>query len=141
MSRLTLTQQLSASEQKLDTMRGSFSTLQAERNSLADLFADQVNSMQQTLAEQRGEISRLREVEKKIESLEKDLKSARETRDYYDREHRQAHNELEQCHAVLDGVEGAPAREYEGAHGTRQRTVVTRLAGAFLSIAKSGGAK
>lgn len=137
MSRLTLTQQLSASEQKLDTMRGSFSTLQAERNSLAD----QVNSMQQTLAEQRGEISRLREVEKKIESLEKDLKSAREMRDYYDREHRQAHNELEQCHAVLDGVEGAPAREYEGAHGTRQRTVVTRLAGAFLSIAKSGGAK
>lgn len=137
MSRLTLTQQLSASEQKLDTMRGSFSTLQAERNSLVD----QVNSMQQTLAEQRGEISRLREVEKKIESLEKDLKSAREMRDYYDREHRQAHNELEQCHAVLDGVEGAPAREYEGTHGTRQRTVVTRLAGAFLSIAKSGGAK
>jgi hypothetical protein len=37
---------------------------------------------------------------------------------------------------VLDSVEGAPLRDYEGEYGRKQRNVVTRLAGAFLAIAQ-----
>jgi hypothetical protein len=64
--------------------------------------------------------------------------------EYRDKAADRAEAEIEQAHAVLDGVEGAPSREYEvgdGYNSKRQRNVVTRLAGAFLAITKSGGAK
>lgn len=75
---------------------------------------------------------------------EKKLKDKESSYSYQSSNLTQAQNELEQAHAVLDGVEGAPTREYEKTDtygGKGYRNVVTRLAGAFLAIAKNGGSK
>ncbi len=72
----------------------------------------------------------------KIEELEKKLKEKESSYTYRNEACNKAENEIEQAHAVLDGVPGAPAREYEKEYGKGQRNVVTRLAGAFLAIAQ-----
>jgi len=73
----------------------------------------------------------------KYAALEKELATQKSSNTYTLEARNRCEAELEQAHAVLDGVEGAPAREYPGEYGsTKQRNVVTRLAGAFLSIAR-----
>lgn len=74
----------------------------------------------------------------RIEELEKKLKDAESMRAYNNTRADKAENELEQAHAVLDSVDGAPPREYDVEYGRGQRNVVTRLAGAFLAIARKG---
>ena len=137
MARLTLQQQLVDTQQKLENLQQAYANLQSERNSLVE----QRNNLLKTAETQQIEIVRLREQVGDVEKLKKELESAKNMQNHYSAQASRAESELEQCHAVLDGVDGAPAREYDGEYGKKQRTVVTRLAGAFLSIAKTGGAK
>lgn len=137
MARLTLQQQLVEAQQKLENLQQLYANVQSERNGLAT----QRNDLLQSTENQRTEIIRLRDQVADLEKVKKELESAKSMQNHYSASASKAENELEQCHAVLDGVDGAPAREYDGEYGKKQRTVVTRLAGAFLSIAKNGGAK
>jgi len=137
MARLTLQQQLVEMQQKLENLQQLYANIQSERNGLIT----QRNDLLQSTENQRVEIIRLRDQVGDIEKLKKELESAKNMQNHYSAQATRADNELEQCHAVLDGVDGAPAREYDGEYGKKQRTVVTRLAGAFLSIAKTSGVK
>ena len=121
MARMTISQQLSETQQELAEMRKDFAALQLAYDSLKATQQQTINSMQ-------------------AEHV-KALKTAEDSKAYYSREQDKLAAELEQAHAVLDGVEGAPSREYEGDYGKLRRNVVTRLAGAFLAIARSGGLK
>ena len=121
MARTTISQQLATAQQELAEMRKDFDALQRAYDSLK--------------ATQRLTIENLTTEHAKA------LKTAEDSKTYYSREADARAAELEQAHAVLDGVEGAPSREYEGDYGKLRRNVVTRLAGAFLAIARNGGAK
>jgi len=70
--------------------------------------------------------------------LQKDHDSHKSMREHYSREHDKAVAEIESVHAVLDSVEGGPARTYELNEYNRdvKRSTVTRLAGAFLAIVR-----
>jgi predicted RNase H-like nuclease (RuvC/YqgF family) len=82
-----------------------------------------------------------RALEGKLEDLQKKLKNAESNSTYWQGISNGHSSELDQAHAVLDSVEGAPSRTYEvpSSYGsnTKERNVVTRLAGAFLSIASA----
>lgn len=119
MARLTMTEQLAAVQSQLEVAKQEIYNLQASlRTVTAELSAQKVD-------------------------YEKKLKDKDASYSYQSSNLTSAQNEIEQAHAVLDGVEGAPSRDYEreGGYGKTQRNVVTRLAGAFLAIAKSGGVK
>lgn len=121
MARMTISQQLSETQQELAEMRQKFDALQRTYDNLK---ATQQLTIENLTAEHA-----------------KALKSVEDSRTYFSREAEVRGAELEQAHAVLDGVEGAPSREYEGDYGKLRRNVVTRLAGAFLAIARNGGVK
>lgn len=137
MPRLTLSEQVNQHA----------STISALQDELANIR--QLNAMHlSTIENQQNEIALLRqrvradeELAKKLAEAEEKLKSKTSSYDYIVSEKNRAEAEIEQAHAVLDGVDGAPGREYDGDYGKRHRNVVTRLAGAFLAIAKNGGAK
>ena len=137
MARLTLSEQVNQHA----------STISALQDELANIR--QLNAVHlSTIENQQNEIALLRqrvradeELAKKLAETEEKLKSKTSSYDYVASEKNRAEAEIEQAHAVLDGVDGAPGREYEGDYGKRNRNVVTRLAGAFLAIAKNGGAK
>ena len=127
MARLTLSEQVNA--------------LLSEKAELtAKLAADAtlIQSYRDTQARLNVELDTLRDLPKRVEELEKELKSAKSMREVYEKSSNKAESEIEQAHAVLDGVKGAPNREYDGSYGKMQRSVVTRLAGAFLVIAQNG---
>lgn len=76
--------------------------------------------------------------------LQKEHDSHKNMREHFSREHDKVVLELESVHAVLDSVENAPPRSYDnpengGYPSQLKRSTVTRLAGAFLAIAR--GAK
>lgn len=137
MARLTLSEQVNQHA----------STINALQDELANIR--QLNAVHlSTIENQQNEIALLRQrlrteddLAKKLAEVEEKLKSKTSSYDYIVSEKNRAEAEIEQAHAVLDGVDGAPGREYEGDYGKRHRNVVTRLAGAFLAIAKNGGAK
>lgn len=137
MARLTLSEQVNAQASTIAELTAKLHTaeqdLAATRGNLAAQIAET-----QRLRELTGDLPGLRE---QITKLTKERDDAKSMQTYYSGLHTNASNELEQAHAVLDGVDGAPARKYEAEYGSGQRNVVTRLAGAFLAIAKNGGAK
>jgi len=128
-------------------------TLHEQGAMIADLRAD-LGTAQEKIAELRAanaamqtEVARSREdalelvtLREQVANLTKERDEAKSSVKYYSAEVIKAQNEIEQAHAVLDGVDGAPARNYrtEGSEYDRQRNVVTRLAGAFLAIAQRG---
>jgi len=137
MSRLTISQQLADAHVKIDhllSVKSGLETAQASSES-------RVESLEAELRSLRAQISTIPAKDEKIAQLTKDLETKTSNYNYAITEKTKAENELEQAHAVLDGVEGAPAREYEKEYGKGYRNVVTRLAGAFLAIAQKGGAK
>tara|TARA_R110000868_G_scaffold153963_2_gene379925 strand:+ start:613 stop:912 length:300 start_codon:yes stop_codon:yes gene_type:complete len=75
-----------------------------------------------------------------VRELEARLADSQRQKFHYSKQHDNASSELEQAHAVLDGVSGAPPREYTSSngYGTQQRSVATRLAGVFLALAQTG---
>lgn len=137
MARLTLAEQLREAQQALSEQQNSNGLLTAElQNALAEngqLKADlnRLRSTDAALSDSKAE----------LEKLKKELEQSKNSYTYANTRAEKVESELEQCHAVLDGVDGAPARDYDGDYGKKQRGVVTRLAGAFLSIAKTGGVK
>lgn len=137
MARLTLSEQIMLLQSEIEIARAQIGTLQSERGQLIE----QRNNLLGVVEDRDKELSKQHIAIEDLEKAKKDLESSRSLQNHYSANAAKAEGELEQCHAVLDGVDGAPAREYEGEYGKRQRTVVTRLAGAFLSIAKNGGAK
>lgn len=130
MSRLTLSEQVNALASKNAELTAKVHSLEAAN----DQFHAENNRL-------RDQVSRVADLETQIAALTKDRDSQKNMRDMYEKSASKAESEIEQAHAVLDGVEGAPARDYEGAYGKLHRNVVTRLAGAFLSIAQRGAAK
>lgn len=86
----------------------------------------------------REQLTSLPDLREQVVKMAKELDSAKNIQKWSNERARNAENELEQAHAVLDGVSGAPSREYEQEYGKGTRNVVTRLAGAFLAIAQKG---
>lgn len=119
MARLTLADQLAAATTKISSLE------------------DQVRQLQYQATREQAEMLA------KTADFEKKLKDKDSSYGYQSANLTAAMNEIEQAHAVLDGVEGAPTRDYEkeGSYGKTQRNVVTRLAGAFLAIARNDGVK
>jgi chromosome segregation ATPase len=131
MSRLTLSEQLQSAQATIGTLHIQVQNLQTELKSAENLKVRELDAAKAELIQVRAD-------------YEKKLKDKETSYAYQGSSLTAASNELEQAHAVLDGVEGAPARDYErtdGYGGKIHRNVVTRLAGAFLAIAKNGGPK
>ena len=141
MTRLTLSQQLTTLQEQLATTN---SLLMVEQDG-ATRLREQLLRGQKDLEAAHSELATLRDAAKAHEAIVKELASTKGSNTYNNQRADKAEGELEQCHAVLDGVEGAPGRDYESTVGSytsaKTRNVVTRLAGAFLSIAKTGGVK
>ena len=137
MARLTLSEQVNDLASKLSTATAQLHSTQQDLATTQGNLAAQIAETQR-LRELVNELPTLRE---QIAKLTKERDDAKQSVTYHSGEAQKASNELEQAHAVLDGVNGAPAREYEMEYGKGRRNVVTRLAGAFLAITKNGGAK
>lgn len=136
MSRLTLSEQVNAQASRI-------AELTAELHDAKEIIAE----CRSTVAVERAEISRLRQGQEALEKLKeelarltKELETSKSSYAYRDRAADKAEADVEQAHAVLDSVEGAPSREYErrDGYGSHQRNIATRLAGAFLAIARKG---
>ena len=137
MARLTLAEQLREAQQALAEQQNSNGLLTAELRNMAAEHSTMLAENNQL----RVTAGQLTLVKEELEKVRKELDSTKNSYTYANNRAEKAEAELEQCHAVLDGVDGAPAREYDGDYGKKYRGVVTRLAGAFLSIAKTGGVK
>lgn len=131
MTRLTLSEQLTQAQATIATQLQALESQQREiyalRQGITSTVSDAKAAMQVIITD-----------------LEKKIKDKETSYQYQGTSLSAATNELEQAHAVLDGVEGAPARDYErnDGYGSKvHRNVVTRLAGAFLAITKNGGFK
>lgn len=126
---------------KRPSLSARFEALEAEATELkGKLFVAERN-----LELAQSEVSRLRvqltdipDLREQVAKLTKERDDSKNSSKWSDDRARTAESELEQAHAVLDGVSGAPAREYEQEYGKGKRNVVTRLAGAFLAIAQKG---
>lgn len=129
MSRLSLSDQLKAASAEIASLNGEVGRM---REQLLD-------SQRQVTTLELGCKQRLQDA---TAELEKKLKDKESSYSYCQQARDKADSELEQAHAVLDGVTGAPTREYEsgGSYSAKHhRNVVTRLAGAFLAIAQQWG--
>jgi hypothetical protein len=129
MARLTLSDQLAAAQ----------AALADKARILAECQATLLRFEQDAAA--KVQVAR-NELLTSISELEKKLKDRENSAGYQASRLQLVESEIEQAHAVLDGVEGAPERSYkknDDYGGTVQRNVVTRLAGAFLAIARNPG--
>lgn len=126
---------------KRPSLSARFEALEAEATELKhNLFVAERNlELAQAEVERlRSQLTDLSDLREQVTKLTKELDSAKNSSKWSDERARSAENELEQAHAVLDVVSGAPAREYEQEYGKGRHNVVTRLAGAFLAIAQKG---
>ena len=130
MARLTLSEQVNALASK-----------NAELTAMIHAFEEQEDRLQASVKRLQEEADKVPGLVAKIAELTKERDSQKNVRDMYEESAAKYESEIEQAHAVLDGVEGAPPREYEGSYGKLHRNVVTRLAGTFLSIAQRGAGK
>jgi len=139
MARLTLSEQVNAQASRIAELTADLHAVSQELATTQGSLSAQAADAQRMRA-LLDEVPKLRE---DLAKLTKERDDAKRTYEYRDKAADKAEGEIEQAHAVLDGVEGAPTRDYEleGSYGKRQRNVVTRLAGAFLAIAKNGGTK
>lgn len=139
MARLTLSEQVNAQASQIVTLTAELTTAKeviASHLRANELLQAEVTRLQ-FLDREKGELL------EQVAKLTKERDDAKQSVTYHSAEAQKASNEIEQAHAVLDGVDGAPPRTYrpDDSSYDRQRNVVTRLAGAFLAIAKNGGAK
>lgn len=132
MARMTISEQLREAQEELKRLEEDFAALNKRHEHMQASYEATIASLKTLNADHEAAL--------KV-NHEKELKSVKDSQAYYSREAEARGHELEQAHAVLDGVEGAPSREYEGDYGKLRRNVVTRLAGAFLAIARNGGVK
>lgn len=139
MARLTLSEQVNAQASTIASLTAELHT--ARETIASHLRANEM--MQSEVARLRTVADEVPVLREQIAKLTKERDDAKQSVTYHSAEAQKASNEIEQAHAVLDGVDGAPPRTYrpDDSSYDRQRNVVTRLAGAFLAIAKNGGAK
>lgn len=123
MARTTISDQLQAAQDKMADLQETIKSLTLVNEQLRSAQAGRDRAHEEATAKLK-------------EDHEKTIKTKESSYSYMSQQHSQVASELEQVHAVLDSVEGAPPREYEGEYGKKQRNVVTRLAGAFLAIAQ-----
>lgn len=124
MTRMTIGDQLITAQAKLAELQESIKQLTLVNEQLRGAQAGRDRAHDEAVAKLK-------------EEHEKAIKTKESSYNYMSQQHTSAANELEQAHAVLDSVEGAPSRDYEAEYGKKQRNVVTRLAGAFLAIAQA----
>ena len=137
MARLTLSEQVNQHASTISALQDEL----VNTRQLNAVHLSTIENQQSEITALRSQIRAENELAKKLAEVEEKLKSKESSYNYCSAEKSRVEAEIEQAHAVLDGVDGAPGREYEGDYGKRHRNVVTRLAGAFLAIAKNGGAK
>jgi len=137
MARLTLSEQVNLHASTISALQDEL----VNTRQLNAVHLSTIENQQSEIAALRSRLREENELAKKLAEVEEKLKSKESSYNYCSAEKSRVEAEIEQAHAVLDGVDGAPGREYEGDYGKRHRNVVTRLAGAFLAIAKNGGAK
>lgn len=137
MARLTLSEQLVEAQQLVAALRQTNGELTADRA----LLRAQAEQQSKLIQDRNTQLAEFQVIKEQLAKALKDLESSKGSYNYASQEKVKIENELEQAHAVLDGVEGAPEREYDLEYGKGKRNVVTRLAGAFLAIAKNGGTK
>lgn len=137
MARLTLSEQVSSLQKQLSDANETIAVQKAE---IAANFRD-MEASALVVARLKAQELEFTAHKEKLAVIEKELATSKSSYNYATAERTKAESELEQAHAVLDGVDGAPTREYDMEYGKGKRNVVTRLAGAFLAIAKNGGAK
>lgn len=127
MARITLSEQNTALQSTIEALKSQLSSLQHRIDSQQREFDGAAVAKNLALSAQQAEF------DKKLKEKDDINRWANEART-------KAENELEQAHAVLDSVPGAPARTYEDKSSSysseKSRNVVTRLAGAFLAIAR-----
>lgn len=137
MARLTLSEQVNQHASTISALQDEL----VNTRQFNAVHLSTIENQQSEIAALRSQIRAENELARKLTEAEEKLKSKESSYNYCSAEKSRIEAEIEQAHAVLDGVDGAPGREYEGDYGKRHRNVVTRLAGAFLAIAKNGGAK
>lgn len=137
MARLTLSEQVNLHASTISALQDEL----VNTRQLNAVHLSTIENQQSEIAALRSRLREENELAKKLAEVEEKLKSKESSYNYCSAEKSRVEAEIEQAHAVLDGVDGAPGREYEGDYGKRHRNVVTRLAGAFLAITKNGGAK
>lgn len=137
MARLTLSEQVNQQASEIAKLTEQL----RQSGEINARYLAAAETMQLEIAGLRKQVEELPTLRAELEKTKEALKNKESNYNYCSTEKVRLEGEIEQAHAVLDGVEGAPGRGYEGDYGKRHRNVVTRLAGAFLAIAKNGGAK
>lgn len=135
MARLTLSEQVNA----LSSQLAEEQALANNRFLLSQTKQTRIEDLEAQIARLGAVQSELTVMNLKVEELEKKLKQEIGSKELYSRLHSEQSVELEQIHALLDGVDGAPTREYDAEYGKKNRSVITRLAGAFIVVTR--GAK
>lgn len=138
MGRMTMSLQLEQAQALAEAHGAEVARLATENAVQANTIERQAAQIQAL----QGIAERLSAEQAKVAELEGKFKTKDQAYTYSNEAKAKAENELEQAHAVLDGIEGAPSREYEsgGSYSTKlQRSVVTRLAGTFVAIARGQG--
>lgn len=137
MARLTLSEQVTALQAEVAELSAAAT---ADKLIIAD-YTKTIQNQQSEIFRLKQDQDRTAALQEQLAKVTKELESSKSSYSYISSEKGRLEGELEQAHAVLDGVDGAPTREYDMEYGKGKRNVVTRLAGAFLAVAKNGGAK
>lgn len=127
MARTTLSEQNAALQSTIETLKTQLSSLQHRVDSQQRELDNQAIAKNIAFSAQQAD-------------FDKKLKEKEDSSRWMNEARTKAENELEQAHAVLDSIPGAPSRTYEDKSSSyaseKSRNVVTRLAGAFLAIAR-----
>jgi seryl-tRNA synthetase len=116
--------------------RPTISSLQAELETQKILGTSRLEEAQRATTVLRQELEAAKLSQKEVvEVLQKELASAKSTKDLYYNQLNAAQQEMEAVHQVMDAIPGAPAREGdEDRYGGKiRRNTITRLAGFFAA--------
>lgn len=140
MARIPLNEQVAALNAKLSETTADLRSA----TSVAASRASVIETLEQSAVGYRTQLDKSRAATDaavaELAKLTENLKSVQQGYDYLSKVNERLEGELEQAHAVLDGVANCPGREYPSAsgYGTTKRALSTRLAGAMLAIARGG---
>jgi chromosome segregation ATPase len=146
MARKTISEQLYEARDIIGELRDQIEILQAQNTQtvtdlrVAESQLDNAGNREAARAKENLELTaKLNDAAEKVAKLEKELESAKSMSKYHSDARTKAESELEQLHLILDGIDGAPLKEYDNGYGKQNRTVVTRLTGTIMAVMK--GAK
>lgn len=110
--------------------------LEVKSNTITDL-TDKTHNLRVDLDDKIAQYNALSE---RVDKLTKDLESAKSTSKYHEGQREKAEGELDQAHAMLDGLPGAGPRKTpppEGSHSDVRLTVTTRLTTYLASLVRN----